>query len=272
MSKLIVSLVSYNSNINELSKVFSFIKENLKSSKVFIFDNAAQKNLKIFCKKRGFNYFSSKKNIGFGRGHNYNIKKSYKKNSYYLILNPDVFLKTKDVNLCLKLLSSQKSYGLLTPKLTNLDGSTQLICRSIPNLQNFITRFLFKTDTYSKRIHKYIESSNKKNFFLNIPFIHGACYFIKSDVIKKIGVYDDNFFMYVEDLDLYRRISQRYDTIFYKSVIVKHKLARSSHKKLKLFLIHIRSIIYYFIKWGFFFDLDRIKRNNNFFNQSTKIK
>ena len=272
MSKLIVSLVSYNSNINELSKVFSFIKENLKSSKVFIFDNAAQKSLKIFCKKRGFNYFSSKKNIGFGRGHNYNIKKSYKKNSYYLILNPDVFLKTKDVNLCLKLLSSQKSYGLLTPKLTNLDGSTQLICRSIPNLQNFITRFLFKTDTYSKRIHKYIESSNKKNFFLNIPFIHGACYFIKSDVIKKIGVYDDNFFMYVEDLDLYRRISQRYDTIFYKSVIVKHKLARSSHKKLKLFLIHIRSIIYYFIKWGFFFDLDRIKRNNNFFNQSTKIK
>ena len=100
--------------------------------------------------------------------------------------------------------------------------------------------------------------------FTDIPFIHGACYFIKSDVIKKIGVYDDNFFMYVEDLDWYRRISQKYDTIFYKSVIVKHKLARSSHKKLKLFLIHISSIFFYFIKWGFFFDLDRIKRNNNF--------
>jgi len=264
MSKLIVSLVSYNSDINELSKVFSFIKKNLKSTKVFVFDNAKQKSLEFFCKQRGFNYFASKKNIGFGKGHNYNIKKSYKKNSIYLILNPDVFLNIKDVNLCLKILSSKKTYGLLSPKLINEDGSTQLICRIIPNFFNFISRFLFKSDNYSKEIHKYIENDNKKKYFLNIPFIHGACYFIKSEVIHKIGVYDENFFMYVEDLDWYRRISQNYDTIYLKSVTVLHKFGRKSHKNLNLFFIHFKSIIYYFLKWGLFNDIDRANRNYKF--------
>ena len=61
MSKLIVSLVSYNSNINELSKVFSFIKDNLKSSKVFIFDNAHKKASRFFVKKRVQLFFIKKK-------------------------------------------------------------------------------------------------------------------------------------------------------------------------------------------------------------------
>lgn len=258
MNNLVVSIVSYNSNLKQLAKVLSFVKNN--KIKVYIYDNAKQKMLEKLCKKKKFYYYRSNKNVGFGVGHNFNIMKSIKYNPYYLILNPDVYLKPKDVSNCLKFLKKKKSYGLLSPKLINDDGTTQLICRLIPNIFNFFLRFFFKTDNRSAQIHKFIEKNNKK-FFLNIPFMHGACFFIKPEVIKKIGLFDNNFFMYLDDLDFYRRILEKFDTIYLKSVIVKHSHNRESRRSLKLFLIHVRSIIYYFIKWGVFFDFK--KKNLN---------
>ena len=258
MDTLVVSLVSYKSNILEISKVLSFVKKikNIKV-KVCIFDNAKQSDLFKFCQKNKFNYFASKNNVGFGNGHNYNIKKTIKTNPFYLILNPDIYLKSKDVNACINLLKRKKSYGLLSPKLINKDGSTQLIGRAIPSLFNFILRFFFKYDNFSIKLHQKIDNQKKLKFILNIPFIHGPCYFIKPDVIKKVGCYDKNYFMYVEDLDLYRRIARKFDTIYYKSIKVVHLHNRDSHKSIKLFLLHLKSILYYFHKWGVFFDYKR---------------
>ena len=258
MNNLVVSLVSYNSNIKYLEKVLSFAKNS--KIKVYIYDNAKQKTLEKLCKNNKFHYYRSNNNIGFGAGHNFNIMKSLKYNPYYLILNPDVYLKPKDVSNCLKLLKNKKSYGLLSPKLVNDDGTTQFMCRLIPNILNFFLRFIFKTDIQSKRIHKFIEKKKNK-FFLNIPFIHGACFFIKPEVIKKIGLFDDNFFLYLEDLDFYRRTLEKFDTIYLKSVTVKHSHSRESRKNFKLLLIHLKSIIYYFLKWGVFFDFKKKKLN-----------
>ena len=195
MNKLVISLVSYNSNISEISKVLSFVKKikNIKIN-VHIFDNANQKSLLTFCKKNRYNYFESKKNVGFGCGHNYNIKKTINDNPFYLILNPDIYLKPSDVISCINLLKKNKKFGLLSPKLINTDGSTQLICSSIPSLFNFCARFFLNYDNFSIKIHKKIDSFKKNKFILNIPFIHGACYFIKAEVIKKVGSYDKNFF------------------------------------------------------------------------------
>ena len=108
MDTLVVSLVSYKSNILEISKVLSFVKKikNIKV-KVCIFDNAKQSDLFKFCQKNKFNYFASKNNVGFGNGHNYNIKKTIKTNPFYLILGPDIYLKSKDVSACISLLKSK---------------------------------------------------------------------------------------------------------------------------------------------------------------------
>lgn len=53
MRSVVISLVSYGTNLKELSKVLSFTKDLKKiKHKVYIFDNANQKNLKLFCKKK----------------------------------------------------------------------------------------------------------------------------------------------------------------------------------------------------------------------------
>jgi GT2 family glycosyltransferase len=267
MNKLVISLVSYNSNILEISKVLFFVKK-IKSIKikVHIFDNANQKSLFKFCKKNKYNYFASKKNVGFGSGHNHNIRQTIQDNPFYLILNPDIYLKANDVISCINLLTKKKKFGLLSPKLVNTDGTTQLICRSIPSIFNFFLRFFFNHDDFSIKIHQKIDSL-KNRFFLNVPFIHGACYFIKAEVIKKVGSYDENYFLYVEDLDWYRRISEKFDTIYYKSIEVTHVHNRSSHKSLKIFVTHLKSIFYYYSKWGMLCDVKRKLINEKFLNK-----
>ena len=167
MNKLVISLVSYNSNILEISKVLSFVKKiKTINIKVYIFDNANQKSLFKFCKKNKYIYFKSKKNIGFGCGHNHNIKQTINDNPYYLILNPDIFLKANDVISSINFLKIKKKFGLLSPKLVNTDGTTQLICRSIPSIFNFFVRFFFNHDKFSIKIHQRIDSFKKQKFIL----------------------------------------------------------------------------------------------------------
>jgi GT2 family glycosyltransferase len=85
--------------------------------------------------------------------------------------------------------------------------------------------------------------------------------FIRTEAIKKIGLFDERFFMYMEDIDLSRRINKIYNTCYYPKVKIYHGHARESYRINKLFLIHIVSAIRYFNKWGWFSDIERISIN-----------
>ena len=64
--------------------------------------------------------------------------------------------------------------------------------------------------------------------------------------------FDNRFFMYMEDVDICRRIDQLgKKKLFYPKVEIIHTHRKDSSKSIKLFIIHISSIIKYFMKWGF---------------------
>ena len=98
--------------------------------------------------------------------------------------------------------------------------------------------------------------------------------FLRVSALKSIGIFDERFFMYPEDIDLTRRLASRYDTVFFPDVSVTHLHGSASHKSLKMLLIHAHNMIKYFNKWGWFFDQERnslnrkalsmIEKNNNY--------
>jgi len=92
---------------------------------------------------------------------------------------------------------------------------------------------------------------------MNVPYLSGCFMFIRTEALICVGLFDENFFMYLEDTDLNRRIHAKYQTVFYPDVSVIHEYEKGSYKQLKLLLYHIRSAIYYFNKWGWFFDRER---------------
>jgi GT2 family glycosyltransferase len=67
--------------------------------------------------------------------------------------------------------------------------------------------------------------------------------------------------MYPEDIDLTRRINEKFKTIFYPEVFIIHDHARESYKTITMLFIHIINMIRYFNKWGWFFDKKRKKKN-----------
>ena len=88
--------------------------------------------------------------------------------------------------------------------------------------------------------------------------------FLKCEVLKDIGLFDENIFMYLEDTDLNRRIHSKYKTIFYPKVEIIHEYAKESYVNKKLLMFHIKSAIYYFNKLGWIFDRQRDEINQSF--------
>jgi GT2 family glycosyltransferase len=81
--------------------------------------------------------------------------------------------------------------------------------------------------------------------------------FLRTEALEEVGLFDERFFMYPEDIDLTRRIHSKYRTVFYPDVSIIHHHAKDSYESIKMLKIHIVNIIKYFNKWGWIFDKDR---------------
>jgi GT2 family glycosyltransferase len=102
---------------------------------------------------------------------------------------------------------------------------------------------------------------------MEVPYLSGFFMFLRIEALNYVGLFDERFFMYPEDIDLTRRIHKYYKTIFYPYTEIVHGYERGSYKSFKLFYIHIVNIIKYFNKWGWFFDKERKMVNKKILSQ-----
>ena len=267
MTRLIISMVVYKTPVDTLKALVHESVHGLSQIpyEIHILDNASDVNLESWCKRKRYGYHDLRCNVGFGGGHNEIFKNTYQKDTTYLFLNPDVLISGSAIKKALAFMEKNIRVGLLSPKLLNADGSIQLACRFIPNPFTLIKRFLFKSAADAFPLSAY-----KDNFLA--PFIHGACFFVRGEVFKGIGGFDEGYFMYMEDLDLCRRVrSKQLSVMLFSEATAIHAHNKGSAKHFKLFLYHVQSFIHYFNKWGWFNDKDR-KSTNEFFKRSLNLK
>jgi hypothetical protein len=84
---------------------------------------------------------------------------------------------------------------------------------------------------------------------------------INGAALHEVGMFDERYFMYMEDVDLCRRIHRRFKTIYFPQVVVYHHYAKGSYRSVRLMMHHIASALRYFHKWGWFFDPERVDIN-----------
>ena len=192
-----ISLVLFKSE----KVVFKCLKSINKVKKIIIFDNSNDKKLKkiINNKYPNINYILSEKNIGYGAAHNRVLKLA--NTPYVFVLNPDTILH-KD---CIKELvdSSNKlknNFAIISPLATPKN-------------------YGYFDNNYEKRI----ESKN----FIDVDFVNGFSMLIKK---SKRNYFDQNFFLYLEEIDLCKRLKKRKEKIFIiKKSKIKHLAAKSSN-------------------------------------------
>src|SRR3989338_2974243 len=196
-------------------------------------------------------------NDGFAAGNNLGIKAA--KGKYLMILNPDIALVPGTLEKMIVYLEENSKVGVLGPKLINPDGNVQDSCRRFPSLLTpLYRRTVFGKFPISKNpISHYLMKDFNHNQIIEVDWLFGACLLFRKSVLAKIGLFDERFFMYFEDLDICRRIWKAgYQVIYFPLVELVHYHHRLSAERGGIFglfnhggRIHFLSGLKYFAKY-----------------------
>lgn len=271
MYDITASIVLYNNNLKTLKlAINSFLDTDL-NIRLYLIDNSPKDDLgKHFINNNRIEYIFNDANLGFGKAHNIILLKSSNISKYHLVLNPDVYFEGAILKNLFQFMERNKTVGHLMPKVLYPDGSVQYLCKLLPRPLDLISRLAIPFDTrWKKKFDLRFFDYDKE---INIPFLSGCFMFLRSDIINEVGGFDENFFMYYEDADLTRRIHANYKTWFYPHAVIWHEFNKESFRNIKLMLIQIKSAIYYFNKYGWIFDYERVRINKKALKEIEKLK
>lgn len=262
-----VSIVLYK-NDNEVLKAISCVLKSKFVSKLYLIDNSPTDVLRNIVFDQRVKYIFNNENMGYGKAHNIGMRFScLDGNKYHLIMNPDIYFEEGVIETIVKFLELNQDIGILMPKVLNTKGELQYLCKLLPNPINlFGRRFFGRLWSYFGLNDKYELRGFDYNSLLDCICLSGCFMFVRSEVLKLIDGFDENYFMYLEDYDLTRRINKIARTVYAPIVSIYHEHSKGSYKNLRLLKIHILSAIYYFNKWGWFFDHDRVILNRKVIN------
>ena len=268
------TIVLYH-NIPELVQkaIESFLNTTL-DVKLYLIDNSKTDALKVLVNGNDkIEYIFNGKNIGFGTAHNIALRRSLQDGvDYHLVLNPDVYFEAGVLEELLAYMEQNRDVANVMPNVYYPDGKLQYLCKMLPTPVELIVRRFLTSDKIIQKINAKFElHSMGYDKEVNIPFLSGCFMFLRVDALRDVGLFDEKIFLYMEDLDLNRRLYEKYKTMFYPHVSVVHVHAQESHKRKKELFLHIYSTIRYFNKWGWFIDKKRRKINKELLERIKKL-
>jgi len=275
--KLSASIVLYNTKIEDLKRVIDSYFAYQGEKQLFLVDNSPTDKLKDIVEMYPNNdiyYIFNNENMGYGKAHNIAIKKSIEQElPYHIILNPDIIIEEGTLEKLTIYMEQHPEIGNIMPKIIYPNGELQYLCKLLPSPIDLIFRRFIPLKKWKDNINKRYElHAFEYDKIMNIPNLSGCFMFLRTEALKKIGLFDENIFMYLEDIDLNRRIHSQYKTIYYPDATVTHEHQKESYKSKKLLKAHIKSAIYYFNKYGWFFDKERTNINRNVLRELEKLK
>jgi GT2 family glycosyltransferase len=262
---LTVSIVLYNTASVEVEHVIELIQLSKLKTKIFLVDNSPVNTLRVISEKYAdLEYVFNNANLGYGSGHNIAIERTKLLSNYHLVLNADIDFDPSVLQVALDYMERNPGVGMLSPMIKHPNGTIQYFCRTLPTpFDLFARRFLpaFIKPLFKDRLDNYMLLHRDYTKAMNIPNLSGCFMLLRQSVLTRVKGFDENFFMYLEDVDLTRRLYQISKTVYYPKIEIIHKLGQGSYHHFKLTLYHIKSAIYYFNKWGWFTDKKRTEVN-----------
>ena len=240
-----VSVIVLNYKTKELSikcveSVFQFTK-GLDFEVILVDNNSldgSKEYFRDFAKKfddERLKIIPSSVNSGFTGGNNLGLKKS--RGEYVLFLNSDTQLSENSIEKCIKFLKQNPGVGAIGCQLKNLDGSIQRNGGHFPTLLKVKAWMLFLDDL--PVVERFFPSYHPPaQFFAKSHYqdwLTGAFFLAPRKVLDEVGVWDDDYFMYVEDVDLCWRIKKAgYLVYYFAGTGVKHIGSASSSSDMSI--------------------------------------
>lgn len=232
LSHIIVNY--HNSDVLEkcIESIYSTV-QNLKYEIIVVDNSCGDRGVEqLRSKFPEVQFIENRQNEGFAKANNQAARVA--RGETLLFVNPDIVLTEGAVSGMLGGLKSDRFIAILGPKVLNDDGSLQYSCRSFPtfwtglfNRYSILTR-LFPGNRFSTR---YLMMDFDHNAVKEVDWVSGCCMMSPREIFFKIGLFDENYFLFNEDVDLCKNAkNNRYKVIYYPFAEVYHRITSSNRK------------------------------------------
>ena len=171
-------------------------------------------------------------NLGYAHANNLALRRC--RGEYFLLLNPDTELPPDALRRMVEFMDAHPEAGMAGPKLVRPDGSLDLACRrSFPSPEVSLYRMLGLSRRFprSPRFGRYNLTYLDPNQTAEVDSVVGAFMMVRAEAARQVGLLDESFFMYGEDLDWAYRIKGRgWKVLYYPEVVVLHHKGASSRR------------------------------------------
>lgn len=212
MVDLSISVVSYNTK-ELLKKCLKSVYENTHkvNFEVFVADNNSKDGSTKMVKEKfpQVNLIENKINVGFAKANNQAVKKS--SGRYILLLNSDTIVLPNSLNIMTGFMDHHPQVGALGCKLLNPDMTLQPSCREFPSFLTLFFELTFLDQLFpsNKVLGRYKLSGWDHNEIREVDQLIGACLMVRKKTIDEVGLLDERFHMFFEDVDWCYRIKKR---------------------------------------------------------------
>lgn len=238
MNRPILSIIIVNWNTrNHLKWCLRYIYTRTKgiNFEVFVVDNGSHDGSVELVEK---NYPSAKlirnqTNVGFAKANNQAIRQA--KGKYVLLLNSDTKVVHQTLVKMVEFMEENDKVGILGCKLLNPDGSLQPSCRQFPSLLSQIIILLKLHNLFPnlKTIRDYYMLDWPHDVTKKVDQVMGACFLVRRKVFDKIGLLDEKYFIWFEEVDFCRRaLKAGWDTYFLPAAEIYHEKGASFNQVL----------------------------------------
>jgi len=208
---------------NCLESLFSKTKEM--TYEVIVVDNGSDDDTVKMIEKEfpHVNLIKNEKNLGFTKANNQGMKIA--KGEYFLLLNSDTILNEISITPALKYMKANQDVGICGCKHYNQDGSLQRTCFHFPNIitllwdLTLLSRFFPKSSIFGKYAMTYWDYNDTRQ----VDRVMGSYLLTNKSFIEKVGLLDENFFIYEEETDwCYRAKKAGFKVMFFHESSIVH--------------------------------------------------
>ncbi len=235
----------------KVMEIFKSCEPELDTDYIVIDNNSSKPITKTDLQNfKNIKLIQNDQNLGFAKAVNQGIRKA--KGNYILLLNSDLFVKPSVISKLIKYLRDNKKVGIVGPKMVYPNGKAQVSFGKFPNFWREFLRTVKLGQILPGATLTYENFFNKKYYKkINIvDWVSGGCMLMKKKAVEDIGLFDENYFFGIEDIDYgFRARQKNWQVIFYPSLSVVHNHGGSVGGKRSLFRLQQEKFgINYFLK------------------------
>lgn len=220
---------------------------------VIVVDNASTDGSADMVKERfpSCRIITNQHRLGFAPNNNLGIREA--RGHYLLLINSDAWVRPGAIDALVRFMDEHPRVGICGPRIFNPDGTLQLSCRRFPTVRSVLARRvpLFRWLLPKGILTEHLMEDWDHDSERPVDWLLSACLLVRQQAIDEVGIMDDAYFLYAEDVDWCWRMWQHGWQVYYvPEAEAFHHYRRFSARNMlsKKTLIHIRSLLHFWRK------------------------